>query len=138
VVVDRAVILYDDDCGFCRWSVSKVLAWDRHARLRPLTLQSDEADSLLSEMNLEQRMASWHLVGADGTVHSAGRAVGPLAGLLPAGAPIAAIASALPGATEAAYRWVARHRDGLGRLVGAKACSVRPADRAARVPPGRR
>jgi hypothetical protein len=26
----RAVILFDNDCGFCRWSLSKLLARDRH------------------------------------------------------------------------------------------------------------
>ena len=25
----RAVILFDNDCGLCRWSLSKLLAWDR-------------------------------------------------------------------------------------------------------------
>jgi predicted DCC family thiol-disulfide oxidoreductase YuxK len=130
------VILYDD-CGFCRWSVSKVLAWDRRGRLRPLSLQNDEADHLLGGMDPERKMASWHLVAADGTIYSSGRAFAPLARLLPAGASIAAIAGAFPGATEAAYRWVAGHRDGLGRLVGAKRCSVRPADRATQLPPAR-
>src|SRR5215218_7728937 len=39
----RAVILFDNDCGFCRWSLSKLLAWDRHGRLRPIALQSEQA-----------------------------------------------------------------------------------------------
>ena len=40
----RAVILFDNDCGFCRWSLSKLLAWDRHGWLRPVALQSEQAD----------------------------------------------------------------------------------------------
>jgi predicted DCC family thiol-disulfide oxidoreductase YuxK len=126
--VERAVILYDDDCGFCRWSVAKILAWDRHDRLRPMTVQSQDAGLLLGDMDAATRLASWHLVAADGTVHSAGGAVAPLARLLPAGKPIAVLAETFPTPTAAAYRWLTRHRGRLGRIVGAKACSVRPAD----------
>ena len=43
----RAVLLYDEDCGFCRWSLAKILAWDREGRIRPVPLQSEEADRLL-------------------------------------------------------------------------------------------
>jgi len=48
---------------------------------------------------------------------------------LPAGAPIAALASAFPRATNRAYRWVARHRERLGRVLGERACAVDPAER---------
>ena len=27
-------LLYDSDCGFCKWSLDKILLWDRHGRLR--------------------------------------------------------------------------------------------------------
>jgi predicted DCC family thiol-disulfide oxidoreductase YuxK len=57
-----AAILYDADCGFCRWSLGKLLAWDRPRRLRPVALQDPEADALLGGMEEERRMASWHLV----------------------------------------------------------------------------
>ena len=122
----RAVVLYDEDCGFCRWSLAKVLAWDREGRIRPVPLQSEEADRLLPGMEQEQRMASWHLVTEDGRVSSAGAAVAPLADLLPLGAPVALVARTLPGTTERVYRWVAEHRDELGRRLGADACSVDP------------
>ena len=123
------VLLYDSDCGFCRWSVDKVLAWDRHRRLRPLALQDSEADVLLAGMDAEKKMASWHLVTADGGVHSGGAAASPLLRLLPGGRPLAALFSAFPGVTERAYRVVARNRDRLGRLVGESACQVDPSRR---------
>lgn len=53
--MERAVILFDDDCGFCRWSLSKILAWDRLGRLRPVALQSPEADDLLWGSTLSRR-----------------------------------------------------------------------------------
>jgi predicted DCC family thiol-disulfide oxidoreductase YuxK len=117
----RAIVLYDGDCGFCRWSLAKLLAWDRRGGLRPVALQSPEADLLLPGMGEEERLASWHLVTDDDRVLSAGAAVEPLMRLLPGGAPLAALARALPGATERAYRLVAGRRGLLGRLVTAGA-----------------
>jgi predicted DCC family thiol-disulfide oxidoreductase YuxK len=98
----RAVILFDNDCGFCRWSLSKLLAWDRHGRLRPVALQSEEADDLLMGMDRERKMASWHLVARNGHIYSGGAAVPQLARLLPVGAPIAALASTFPRTADRA------------------------------------
>jgi predicted DCC family thiol-disulfide oxidoreductase YuxK len=38
----------------------------------------------------------------------------------------AVIADAAPATTDAAYRWVARRRSMLGRLLGQHACAVDP------------
>jgi predicted DCC family thiol-disulfide oxidoreductase YuxK len=122
----RAVLLYDRDCGFCRWSLAKILAWDRQGRIRPQTLQSPEADRLLAGMDGDRKMASWHLVTADGRVRSSGAAVPALLQLLPGGRPLAGVAAAVPGLTERAYRFVARHRDRLGRMLGEQACAIDP------------
>jgi len=124
--VNRYAILYDADCGFCRWSVARILAWDRRGRLRPVALQSEEAEALLPGMGEAERMASWHLVPPGGRVYSGGAAAAPLLRLLPAARPAAAVAAAFPGVTDRLYRWAADHRDALGRLVGARACSVDP------------
>jgi predicted DCC family thiol-disulfide oxidoreductase YuxK len=115
-------LLYDRDCGFCRWCLGKVLAWDRGRRLRPVAIQSEEADWLLAGMPEEERLASWHLVDADGRVRSAGAAFPELLRLLPAGGPLAAITARAPSATDRAYRWVAGNRSRWGKLVtdGAK------------------
>jgi predicted DCC family thiol-disulfide oxidoreductase YuxK len=108
--VDQAVILFDSRCGFCRRSVERILRWDRRGRLRPLALQDPEADELLGRMDEERKMASWHLVTADGRVYSAGAAFPPLLRLLPGGRALAALTAAFPGLTERAYRYVARTR----------------------------
>ena len=125
------MILYDADCGFCRWSLDKILAWDRDGRLRPVALQSEEADRLLAGMPEAERMASWHLVTPDGMVYSSGAAVPPLMDLLPGGAPAKLAAQLMPGTTNRAYRWVSRHRDWLGAKLGADTCAVDPSDRRA-------
>lgn len=112
-----ATVLYDQDCGFCRWSLAKLLAWDRRRALTPVPLASPKADRILDGMPAEERRASWHLLDAEGGLHSGGAAFPPLLRLLPGGAPLAAIASRAPRLTDRGYRWVADHRSGLGRFV---------------------
>ncbi len=43
-------ILYDADCGFCKWSLDKVLLWDRRGRLRPVAIQSPEGQGSCSRI----------------------------------------------------------------------------------------
>lgn len=112
-----AVLLYDADCGFCRWCAAKVLAWDRHRRVRPLALQSPEAERLLGHMTPDERMASMHLVDEQGQVHSGGAAFEPLLRLLPAGAPLGRLAGGAPWAADRLYRLAAGNRDAFGPLV---------------------
>jgi predicted DCC family thiol-disulfide oxidoreductase YuxK len=114
---DRAVLLYDGDCRFCRYSLERVLAWDRYSRLRPLALQDPEAERLLAQLDAQARMDSWHLVERDGKVSSAGRAAAPLLRLLPGGRPLASVVELSPRLTEAAYGLVARNRPALSRFV---------------------
>jgi predicted DCC family thiol-disulfide oxidoreductase YuxK len=117
----RAEVLFDSDCGFCRWSLAKLLAWDRRARLRPVAIQSEEGRRLLAGMSDDERMASWHLV-LGGSRYSAGAAFAPLLRVLPLGGPLSRLSAALPGCSERGYGFVARHRGAIGRLIsdGAK------------------
>ncbi|MDQ5833597.1 MAG: DUF393 domain-containing protein [Actinomycetota bacterium] len=119
-------ILYDDDCGFCKWSLNKVLAWDRRRRLGPVAIQSEEGQRLLASVPESERLDSWHLVLPSGEVRSAGAAAEPLARLLPGGRPLALGFRSFPRITDRAYRYVANHRDRFARLVGVDAsCQVR-------------
>jgi predicted DCC family thiol-disulfide oxidoreductase YuxK len=114
------VVLYDDDCGFCKWLLAGLLRWDRAGRLRPLALQRPEADELLADLTPHARMASWHLISPAGERWSAGAALPLLLRLLPGGRGPAAVFARFPAATERGYRWVADHRAGLSRLVAAR------------------
>jgi predicted DCC family thiol-disulfide oxidoreductase YuxK len=119
-------VLYDADCGFCKWSLDKILAWDRHRALHPVPIQSDDGARLLASVPESKRLDSWHLVLPSGEVRSAGAAAGPLARALPAGKPLAVVFERFPRTTDRAYRFVAEHRDRFARLVGADAsCSLR-------------
>src|SRR5688500_13344624 len=100
-----ATLFYDADCGLCCWTAAKVVVWDRDGAVRLVPLQDRaEADRLLGPMDEETRMGSWHLVGADGNVCSAGDGVAPLLELLPRGALPARLARALEPLTHVAYR----------------------------------
>lgn len=112
------IVLYDEDCGFCKWSLDKILAWDRADRVRPVAIQSPEGQELLSGIPVEERLDSWHLVEPGGTVRSAGSGAAPLARVLPGGRPLAFTFDRFPTATERAYRFVADHRDWFARRLG--------------------
>jgi predicted DCC family thiol-disulfide oxidoreductase YuxK len=118
----RVILIYDSDCGFCRWCLGKVLAWDRRRAVRPVALGTDDANRLLEDMPAAERFSSWHLVDQDGGVRSAGAGFEPLLRLLPGGAPLAAAAARFPDATERGYRAVSGNRGIFGKLVtdGAK------------------
>jgi predicted DCC family thiol-disulfide oxidoreductase YuxK len=116
---ERPVLIYDVDCGFCRWSVARILDWDRARRLDLMTLQDPRAATLLQTVPEDERMKSSHLVMPDGKVHSGGASVEPLARLLPLGAPAALLARAAPGLMDRGYRLIAGNRMKVSKLVPA-------------------
>lgn len=109
----QIIVLYDHDCGFCRWALAKILRWDRHGRLRPSPIQGEEGKRLLAGKSEEERLASWHLF-ADGRIHSAGAAFEPMLRALPGGRPLAAFSKRFPRLTNRAYRAVAGRRGMIG------------------------
>lgn len=114
-------VLFDRDCGFCRWSVAKLLAWDRAGRLRPLAIQSEEGQRLLADLTPEQRLATAHAVDAEGRRASDGDALAPIAAVLPGGAPLAALGRRAPGVVRLGYHAVAGRRSLFGKLVSERA-----------------
>src|SRR5712691_8720073 len=117
MAIERWTLLYDADCGFCKWIVSGVLAWDRHNRVVPRALQSAQAQALLSDLSPEERLASVHLISPDGERLSGGSVPAPLLRLLPGGTIPALAIARLPRLTSRAYDWVANHRSQLSRAV---------------------
>ncbi|MBX5441099.1 MAG: DUF393 domain-containing protein [Solirubrobacteraceae bacterium] len=115
----RLTVLYDADCGFCRFWVARLLDWDVRRRLRPVAIQSPEGQRLLAPVPPGERLRSAHVVDAAGRIRSGGAALSIVAEQLPAGAPVAWLATRLPGPTDRFYRWVADHRTPLSRFVPA-------------------
>jgi predicted DCC family thiol-disulfide oxidoreductase YuxK len=124
---DQSIVIYDRDCGFCRWSLSLLLRADRHRRLRPLALGTPQADELLADLTPEQRSASWHLVSPDGRRASAGAGLSAVLVLLPGGGIPASVLARRPDLIERGYAWVAEHRSKLSRVV--PSCAKRRATR---------
>src|SRR3977135_2679009 len=83
--MEMATVLYDIDCGFCRWAMARVLAWDRRHHLRPVAIQDAEGEALLAQLDPAARLASWHAAFPDGRLYSAGPALAPVVALLPGG-----------------------------------------------------
>jgi predicted DCC family thiol-disulfide oxidoreductase YuxK len=106
----RWAVLYDANCGFCKWLLSCLLRWDRKVRLHPISLQRPEADRLLADLTPGERTASWHLISPAGVRRSGGAAVSPLLRLLTHGRVPAAAFARFPGLTDRGYRWAAEHR----------------------------
>lgn len=123
----RLLVLYDDDCGFCRWSVDRLLAWDRAGRVRVGTIQG--ADQVLAAVPAEARLREMHAVEPDGRIWSGGRALTRIAAELPGGALLSWLGRRAPATTERLYRAIVARRDRLGALLGATACAVDPAAR---------
>jgi predicted DCC family thiol-disulfide oxidoreductase YuxK len=113
----KAVVLYDDDCGFCRWTLGLLLTWDRARRLWPAPITGPVGDRWLAGMPLDERLASWHLVEAGGRVSSGGRGLAAVLRYLPGGALLARLLDRVPGVAERGYRFVADHRSSFSRVV---------------------
>jgi len=115
-------VIYDADCGFCRWSLALLLRADRDHRLRPLALGTPEADRLLAPMPRDEQFASWHLIDPGGRRTSAGAGLPTVLRLLPGGRLPADMLARMPALTERGYRWVADHRTTFGPQIpdGAK------------------
>jgi predicted DCC family thiol-disulfide oxidoreductase YuxK len=114
------IVLYDGECGFCKVSLAVLLSWDKAKRLSPVPIQSARGEELLAGMAQQDRLASWHLIDAEGTLYSGGAGIGVIFGALPFGAPLARFASRFQRETSRAYEWVAAHRVLLGRPLKAR------------------
>ncbi len=117
----RWVLLYDADCGFCKWVAAGLLRRDRAGSLRPVALQRPEAADLLADLSESERLASWHIVSPDGARSSGGAGLPVVLRLLPGGSLAAGLLMRAPRITDLAYRWVAEHRMQLSRWVPSKA-----------------
>lgn len=112
------VVLYDEDCRWCRWSVARLVALDRNRRLRLMAIQDPRAAELLASVPKDRWLESAHAVTADGQVFSGGDAAAPIAAELPALGWSAPLLRAMPGPVRGAYGLVAGNRSALGRRLG--------------------
>jgi len=121
-------VLYDADCGFCRWSVAWLLQRDRHHRLVPVAIQSDAGQELLDAAGIppDERLRKAH-AHRSGDPPQALRSGGDAAPLVAAqlrgvsGRAAAAVMRASPTLVRRViYGKIAANRIGLGRFVSAE------------------
>lgn len=117
------IVLYDGDCGFCRWAMAWLIRRDRHDLLVPAPIQSPLGAEVLADLAPCDRLASIHAVTDGGHRASGGAAAIVILGTLPSTRGLAALLRLSPSATEAAYGFVAAHRAAFGRLVSARSRS---------------
>jgi predicted DCC family thiol-disulfide oxidoreductase YuxK len=110
-------VLYDAECGVCRVSVALLLRTDPGGRLRPVPIQGAEGQRLLADVPPERRLASAHVVDADGQVTSGGDGAAVIAATVPALRVFAPALHAAGPLVRGGYDLVAAHRSRLGPLA---------------------
>jgi predicted DCC family thiol-disulfide oxidoreductase YuxK len=115
---EALIVLYDADCGFCRWAAAWALRHDRHDRLVAAPIQSALGAELLGDLSPDERLASAHAVEADGRRRSGGAAAAEVLETLDATALLGHLARRLPAVTSRLYAAVAARRVAVGHLVG--------------------
>jgi predicted DCC family thiol-disulfide oxidoreductase YuxK len=112
------IVLYDADCGFCRWVTAWALRRDERRRLVAAPIQSPLGAELLAELSPGERLAAAHAVLPEGRRRSGGAAAAEVLEALDGPRLLARLAHTLPGVTHRVYDAVAGHRAGVSRLVG--------------------
>jgi predicted DCC family thiol-disulfide oxidoreductase YuxK len=115
------IVLYDADCGFCRWAMAWALGHDPRRALVGVPIQSQLGAQLLADLSPAERLDAAHVVRDDGTRDSGGVAAAEVLGVLPKTRALGRLARRLPAPTAALYGLVAAHRHGFGRFVGGEA-----------------
>lgn len=119
-MIRRTALLYDQDCGFCIWSIARILHQDADEKLHPLPIQSAEGAQLLSSIPEERRLESWHLALEDGSLYSGGEAFVALLRLL--GRPrLAGVLARAPRLADRGYWSLAGRRSLFGPFVSGSA-----------------
>jgi predicted DCC family thiol-disulfide oxidoreductase YuxK len=115
------IVLYDNDCGFCRWSMAWALRHDDRKRLTAVPIQSPLGAELLAELDEDQRLRSAHVVDEHGARRSGGAAAADVLSALARTRALGRLANRTPAPTSLLYGFVASHRHGFGRFVGESA-----------------
>jgi predicted DCC family thiol-disulfide oxidoreductase YuxK len=115
------IVLYDADCGFCRWAMAWAVGRDHHHVLVAVPIQSRLGAELLADVVSSERLRSARIVREDGCRRSGGAAAAEVLGALPATRALGRLASSMPRSTALLYSLVAARRKSFGRLVGREA-----------------
>jgi predicted DCC family thiol-disulfide oxidoreductase YuxK len=115
------IVLYDAECGFCRWAMAWAVRRDHHHVLVTVPIQSPLGSALLVDVAPSERLRSAHVVRDDGCRRSGGAAAADVLSVLPPTRLLGRLARSLPRTTALLYGVVAARRRSFGRLVGKEA-----------------
>jgi predicted DCC family thiol-disulfide oxidoreductase YuxK len=113
---DRPLVVYDGDCGFCREWIRR---WQERTGPRVDYAPYQEAAERFPEIPVTSFRRAVHLIDTDGAVFAGAEAVFRTLARARRGGSWLWAYRRLPGfapASEAAYRWVASHRDFAARV----------------------
>jgi predicted DCC family thiol-disulfide oxidoreductase YuxK len=119
----RLTVLYDRDCGICGLTARTLRRWDRDGRFEIVALQtagSSDDPRLASVARTYALEDELHVVDPAGRVAGGGDAALAIIDALPGGwllRPWAALA-VFRKLVRIGYRWIAGHRDLIGRWFG--------------------
>lgn len=111
------IVLYDAECGFCRWAMAWAVRRDRRHVLVTVPIQSPRGAELLVHLAPSKHLRSAHVVRDDGSLRSGGAATAEVLNVLPSTRALGHLASRLPRTTDRLYSVVAARRRSFGRLV---------------------
>jgi predicted DCC family thiol-disulfide oxidoreductase YuxK len=114
----RVIVLYDADCGFCRWTMAWAVRHDHRRSLVTVPIQSPLGSELLIDVLPGERLSRAHVVGDDGRVLSGGPAAAEVLSVLAPTRALGLLAHSLPRTTALLYGVVAARRQRFGLLVG--------------------
>ncbi len=115
------IVLYDAECGFCRWAMAWAVRRDHRHVLVTAPIQSPLGCELLVDVVPSERLRSAHVIRDDGRRRSGGAAAADVLSVLPPTWVLGQLAHNLPGTTALLYGAVAARRKSFGRLVGKEA-----------------
>jgi predicted DCC family thiol-disulfide oxidoreductase YuxK len=115
------IVLYDADCGFCRWSMAWAMRRDHRHLLVSVPIQSPLGSELLVDVVPSDRLRSAHIVRDDGCRRSGGAAVADVLSVLPPTRALGRLAHSLPRTTALLYGVLAARRQSFGGLIGQQA-----------------
>jgi len=109
------IMFYDHNCGFCSWTVSTMLRFDRAAEWRVMTIE-EARDGDLRDILDDAVYESWH-VRRHGVVLSGGKALAEALASLPVVRPLGLVLRRWPSAADRVYRAVVRRRSAFAWLI---------------------
>ena len=114
-----SLVLYDEACGIC----AAFARWLERRGVKTAPIGSAEGSTWLRDLEHRQRYAVFHAIDERGRRRSGGEAVPLVLESVRGLGPLATVARALPQATDAGYRLVARRRSLLSRVLAvARGC----------------